>query len=142
MGTNYYWRDNPCGSCKRYEEIHVGKKSAGWTFGFRAYQHRLLDSEHPEWGYDPASPFASEVMSRADWREIFSERPGELRDEYGRQVDDPIAWIDGLEPPDANAIAWEDAQRGTWPSEAFVAAYGDKEHRDPEGFHFGAYEFS
>lgn len=66
MGTNYHWRDQPCGHCGHYEEIHVGKSSGGWSFGFRACPHRLWREEHPDWGYDPASPFGFPVMSRAD----------------------------------------------------------------------------
>jgi hypothetical protein len=31
MGTNYYWHDRPCEHCGRYETIHVGKQSGGWT---------------------------------------------------------------------------------------------------------------
>jgi len=36
MGTNYYARYNECKHCKRYDEIHIGKSSAGWKFGFFA----------------------------------------------------------------------------------------------------------
>ena len=32
MGTNYYVRMNKCESCGRYDEIHIGKQSAGWRF--------------------------------------------------------------------------------------------------------------
>jgi len=32
MGTNYYLRTDICKSCKRYEEIHLGKHSFGWVF--------------------------------------------------------------------------------------------------------------
>lgn len=31
MGTNYYWRIKNCDKCGRYEDVHVGKSSAGWT---------------------------------------------------------------------------------------------------------------
>ena len=34
MGTNYYLRYNLCSHCNRYEEIHIGKRSAGWKFLF------------------------------------------------------------------------------------------------------------
>ncbi len=36
MGTNYYYKLNECTHCKRFEEIHIGKSSAGWKFTFQA----------------------------------------------------------------------------------------------------------
>lgn len=35
MGTNFYTRINECASCERFEEIHLGKSSAGWQFSFQ-----------------------------------------------------------------------------------------------------------
>ena len=32
MGTNYYLRKSICDKCDRYDELHVGKSSAGWHF--------------------------------------------------------------------------------------------------------------
>lgn len=51
MGTNYYHRKNICPTCERYDEEHLGKNSAGWTFTFhgtqqiRSYQHWLTELE-------------------------------------------------------------------------------------------------
>lgn len=137
MSTNFYWRDKPCGHCGRYEEIHVGKSSGGWSFGFRAWPHRLMNEEYPDWGHDPWSPFGFPVVSRADWAKVFAERPGELWDEYGRQVEDPLAWLDELTPPDATKRRWENGHMGPhWHRDP------DQEWRDPEGFRFSAREFS
>lgn len=141
MGTNFYWRDSPCTHCERFEEIHVGKRSAGWSFGFRAYPHRLMNADYPDWGFDPQSPFGFEVASRADWRKVFADRPGKLFTEYREEIEDPIAWLDGLQPPDADQIAKEDSMRNG-PSWADMRWHREREWRDPEGFHFGAYEFS
>ena len=133
MGTNFYWRDNPCQHCERYEEIHVGKRSAGWSFGFRAWPHRPMSPAHPEWGFDPQSPFGFPVESRADWRQVFATRPGVLVDEYGRVEEDPVAWLDALEAPSLPKQSWEDHQAGRFVRDGY---------RDAEGFRFGAYEFS
>lgn len=141
MGTNFYYRINICEHCDRYEQVHVGKRSAGWSFGFRAWPHRLMNADYPEWGYDPASPFGFEVMSRADWRKAFTEHPGKLFDEYGREGFDPIGWLDALEPPDDELLAREDSMR-TGPHWLDMSWHKEREWRDPEGFHFGAYEFS
>lgn len=39
MSTNYYARYNTCECCERYDEIHIGKSSVGWTFSFRGYNN-------------------------------------------------------------------------------------------------------
>lgn len=143
MGTNFYWHYNICQYCGRHDSAHVGKRSMGWSFSFRAWPHKLQDESFPDWGYHPESPFGFEVMSRADWRRVFEEFPGTLYDEYNREeAEDPIAWLMGLEAPTQEQLNWESAQRYTWNSEAFTNAYERFEHRDPEGFRFGAYEFS
>ncbi len=134
MGTNYYWREQQCKSCKRYAEVHVGKSSAGWCFLFRIHEHRLMAEDNPEWGYDPESPFGYPVLSRDDWRGVFTSRTGALFDEYGQEVTDPLAWLDGLEAPDAEQIRLEDARMRSWHSEPY--------QRDPEGFRTQTREFS
>jgi hypothetical protein len=128
MGTNFYWRDRPCASCERYDEIHVGKSGFIW----RGYRHRLFNDDHPDWGYDPESPFGFEVASVGDWRKIFAERPGELWDEYGRRIEDAVAWLDGTRPP---TVEWR-RQNDAWRRE------GDDTWYDPDGHYFVAYEFS
>lgn len=134
MGTNYYWRDQPCGTCRRFEQVHVGKQSGGWSFLFRAWPHQLMDVNHPGWGFEPQSLFGFPVLSRADWRTVFTTRDGQLWDEYGKQVDDPTAWLDGLTVPDAAQIAKEATWMGGWRSE--------DEPRDPEGFRISTADFS
>lgn len=139
MGTNFFWRFNACDHCERYNEAHVGKRSGGWSFGFRAWPHKLMDENYPDWGYDPESPFGFEVMSRADWREVFTVWLGRLFDEYGREEPDPLAWLDGLAVPDAEQIGKEDSPEWLGP---YADTVRDRQHRDAEGFRFGAYEFS
>lgn len=136
MGTNFYWRDSACAHCNRYEEIHVGKRSAGWSFGFRAWPHQLMNADHPDWGHNPASPFGFKVMKREEWRKVFAERTGQLFDEYGQHIEDPVAWLDALIPPTPRERAWEDAERYRY------GGRGDsRDFRDREGFRFYAGEF-
>lgn len=129
MGTNYYWRDQPCGSCGRYTEVHVCKSMSTW----RAYRHALLDEKHPDWGYRDESPVGFAVVSLADWRRVFTERPGELWNEYGEQIPNPLAWLAEARPwqpgPDGHRYLHDDARRGVgW--------------LDDGGFRFYAEEFS
>lgn len=122
MGTNFYWRDidlvcpNPCQHCGQQTVFHVGKSSGGWSFGFRGYT-------------EEESPFGFPVMSRADWRKVFARR-GELTSEYRVEVDDPVAWLDELEPPTLPQIRNESSwSQYVWP-------------RDAEGFRITNTEFS
>lgn len=129
MGTNYYWRYDSCGSCERYNEIHVGKSSGTW----RAYPHKLMNEENPEWGYQPESPVGFPILSLSDWRRVFTEIPGKLVDEYGKQILDPLAWLAEMRPwkPGPGGRRWleEDIQQGVgW--------------LDDEGFKFSSSEFS
>ncbi len=99
MSANYYWRDRPCETCDRYDEIHVCKSGHTW----RAYPNTLLDEAHPEWGFERESPFGFPVLSVADWRTVLTTRPGALWNEYGDQIPDPVAWLDAFEPLDEAA---------------------------------------
>jgi hypothetical protein len=35
MGTNYYATEKACPTCKRRDNFHIGKSSAGWKFAFQ-----------------------------------------------------------------------------------------------------------
>jgi hypothetical protein len=49
MSTNFYIRYNICNQCDRYDEIHLGKSSAGWKFLF----HEIKASfPLPKWNKD------------------------------------------------------------------------------------------
>ena len=124
MGTNYYWRDRPCGSCGRYTEVHICKSMHTW----RAYRHAFMSEQHPEWGYHPESPVGFAVVSLSDWRRVFTERPGELWNEYGERIPDPLAWLTEARPwqPGPEGRRWldEDVQRGVgWLDDAGFRFY-------------------
>lgn len=131
MGTNYYWRYAQCAACDRYDQVHIGKSSWGWSFGFHGFRNSDRDWQ-PE-------PFGCPVVSRADWIDVLKEHPGVLVNEYDEVIPDPLTWITALEPPTVDKIAWEDAQRHR-PSWADPA--DDRDWRDAEGFRFYAGEFS
>lgn len=112
MGTNYFWHDRPCGSCGRFTEVHVCLSRHTW----RAYPNTFLNAAHPDWGLSVESPFGTPVMSLADWRHVFTTRPGALFDEYGSQVADPVAWLDEAKPwqpnPDGDHYLAHDIRDG------------------------------
>nr|WP_221374529.1 hypothetical protein [Actinoplanes polyasparticus] len=101
MGTNWFYRFDECGHCDRYTEVHVCKSKRTW----RAYRNVFLDDEHPEWGRTQESPFGFSVRSLADWRTVFTARPGRLFDEYGKQIDDPLGWL-------GEAVPWRPTPEG------------------------------
>lgn len=142
MGTNFYYRTNICTCCDRYDEAHVGKNSGGWSFAFRAYPHDLFNTDHPDWGYDPQSPFGFPILSRADWRKAFTDTASELWDEYGHRVEgDPSIWLASLERPDVNQVRKEQKMTSI-PYWAGSYSPGAQSWRDAEGFRFDAGEFS
>ena len=46
MGTNYYARTKICKCCNRFDEVHIGKSSGGWTFSFQATEQI---KSYPQW---------------------------------------------------------------------------------------------
>lgn len=64
MGTNYYARTNACKCCKRGEDTHIGKSSAGWTFSFHA---------------------TYEIKSYKAWLKVLSKKGTLIFDEYDRE---------------------------------------------------------
>jgi hypothetical protein len=65
MGTNYYAKYNVCKGCKRYETIHIGKSSVGWTFSFHATE---------------------EIRSCKDWINFLRKEKAKIFDEYENKI--------------------------------------------------------
>jgi len=72
MGTNYYHRFNICSHCRRYDQLHIGKSSARWTFSFRGYRYSEWDD-------------GLVIVSYKDWLERL-EKGGEIFNEYGDSI--------------------------------------------------------
>lgn len=72
MGTNYYARYNRCAACQRYDEVHIGKQSFGWTFSFQGIDE------------DPEKEFR--IRSYRDWLDFIDRTDALIYDEYGREV--------------------------------------------------------
>jgi len=75
MGCNYYLRRNECSHCNRYDDIHIGKSSSGWSFSFRGYK----DYDHEDNGFDKP------VISWKDWKEILKKEDN-IYDEYNLKI--------------------------------------------------------
>lgn len=67
MGTNYYLHYNACPTCKRGDERHIGKSSAGWCFSLRVY---------PEDG----------ISTLDDWKREFARSDTAIRTEYDTHI--------------------------------------------------------
>jgi hypothetical protein len=70
---------------------------------------------------------------------IFMERRGLLLDEYETLIEDPVAWINKLEPPSHEQLIkeYEMEQLVPYPREPDP----EREWRDSEGFRFYTGEF-
>lgn len=65
MSTNFYLHLNACTHCNTSTAVmHIGKRSAGWTFLWRG---------HKDAG----------VLSMKDWQEQFKNTSHVIKDEYG-----------------------------------------------------------
>lgn len=63
MGTNFYYKENPCPCCKRFDRIQIGKKSYKWAFMFREYEN---------------------LKSFSDWKKFLKDK--EIVDEDNREI--------------------------------------------------------
>lgn len=86
MSTNYELRTNICGQCNRYDEYHIGKLSAGWTFLFHGEKEQNTG----------LTPQDVAIQSFEDWIPFLKH--GKIFDEYGMwcQYDDFLALVQEL----------------------------------------------
>ena len=78
MGTNYYWKWNPCSCCGlSKEELHIGKSSGGWAFSLHVANPEKL------WEKEQGLP-----ETLAGWIALFTanDDAGGIYDEYGYKI--------------------------------------------------------
>ena len=119
MGTNYYYRWQTQQDPPQWEEIHVGKQSAGWSFHFRGHPADLAPGE-------PA------IDSRTRWVRFMNMHPGALRNEYGTETPDPAIWVQALPAPTTHQRAKE---------ADMIPGWVRMPDRDAEGFYVDYEEF-
>ena len=89
MGTNYYLRYNICKCCNRYDEIHIGKSSYGWSFTFHAPDEYIDASTlDPKVALIDNHEIQIKISSYKEWREFFQKyiieyETAKIFDEYG-----------------------------------------------------------
>lgn len=123
MGTNYYHRTNICQHCNRYDEVHIGKSSHGWTFNF-----------HGERESDPEfNPLGGIVISFADWKERLKE--GRIFDEHGKEtsLEDFIQLVESKRDEKYNHATY---------CQTYHPDYASRSWLDDEGNSFSEGEFS
>ena len=78
MGTNYYTKVNFCTKCKRGEEIHLGKSSAGWKFAFQYNGQKFYKDikEMKEWlkGKVIKNEYGERVSNKSFWKLVESKQ--------------------------------------------------------------------
>jgi len=66
MGTNYYYEEKVCKTCKHAKKTsHIGKSSGGWTFSF------YCEHGGTTW---------------KEWQVLLQENGGRIVDEYGDEI--------------------------------------------------------
>lgn len=122
MSTNFYLPQtcsNPCTHCS-VESLHIGKRSAGWQFHFRAH---------------------SDVRSRKDWEALVAE-VGTVTDEYGQEYTPERFWAEVDETrkpwgPDGIAPRTRHGMRG----QQGIPLEDSRAFRDTQGWDFTEQEF-
>lgn len=122
MSTNFHLPQtcpNPCEHCA-VEDLHVGKRSVGWQFNFRA---------HPG------------IRSRKDWEARVAE-VGVVTDEYGHKYSPKQFWaeVDATRRPrpDGSAPLTHYGMRG----QQNIPRDNPNDFLDDQGWDFTSNEFS
>lgn len=111
MGTNYYWKPDPCPTCGHSKTYHIGKNSGGWEFLFQGFRD--------EWSEYPA-------RSAGDWRKHLASG-GKIENEYGDTITPDEFWklvADSRRPGSLNHTTYcqqrhrEHAERSCWIDDA------------------------
>lgn len=81
MGTNFYWKAAAADPLSVFGDIHIGKRSGGWSFSFHGLKYPGAPAQAREVEVDnaglsvsmqiPATP-ALEVVSWQDWKALIS----------------------------------------------------------------------
>lgn len=66
-----------------YQEIHIGKSSAGWRFGLCVYPTENPKYKGQEWN---EQYLEKPIESLADWVKLFNTKGNVIVDEYGDEV--------------------------------------------------------
>lgn len=121
MSTNFYLPQtcpNPCDHCS-VEDLHIGKRSVGWQFGFRAH---------------------ADIRSRRDWETRVAE-VGTVTDEYGQEYTPEQFWdeVDATRDPrpDGSAPLTHYGMRGR----QNIPMDDPKNFLDDQGWDFTEHEF-
>lgn len=76
MGTNFYLTLNECDKCGRFDELHIGKASAGWQFLWQGFNPQ-------EWEIEE-NPDVRVIRSVKDWIPLLEK--GVIHDGRGSEV--------------------------------------------------------
>lgn len=126
MGTNFYHRYNICSECERYDERHIGKRSMGWQFSFKAWATYDKDGE--------SQPL---IASWEDWKNVLTGVKGKIFDEYGHEIE-VSEFIEMVEKTRGGKNHYDYLRD----SSQYGAAYLTDMWKDAEGWDFSSMGFS
>ncbi len=132
MGTNFYLYVDVCECCGRPDQqVHIGKRSMGWTFGLQGFAG--------QWDFSGIfAKFLEEnkitsIKSWATWKKIFKKMPKNwyIVDEYGKR-EDIKEFIKEVED------SYKDKKRKNHSKEY----YDEKTYLDDKGYSISEHYFS
>ena len=115
MGTNFYAHTNGCDCCKRVDIVHLGKRSAGWTFSFQG---------------------SKSVRNFDDWCALVRSADY-IQDEYGRMWHAEVLIMEA-----ATWCVGKKRHIGVYPDDGWVDQYGHSFWVDQYGHSFSEGDFS
>lgn len=121
MGTNFYTVADPvCDNPAHTERLHIGKSSAGWKFGFRAYRDRDLVSWEAWRLFLVGRPITDESGARIELAELVERVENRTTP---RDLDRPICRV--TPTPEEVMVGFA----GRWHP-------NDRDFHDPDGYDF------
>ena len=89
MGSNYYLR-KICEHCGRYDELHLGKSSAGWKFLFQKSKliNNLAEAVVLTCTYDIYDEYGRRITPKEFWDMVLEKQKEKSQtDEYCEIID-------------------------------------------------------
>lgn len=108
MGTNFYLHTKACECCGRYDTVHIGKRSMGWSFSWQGFRDEAWPGQYK---------LADEPLSTAEqWTATLRTVGGRIEDEYGTEhaVDDFLTMVADVNERASHTVGDRDVSGPYW----------------------------